>query len=102
MEIINTNLCIIDEMVNLSFIIEGENLNLNLENDDSNEIKKIFLELAKKIRKSPIKIEMKVDKEFDMNSNKLFYDASIEYIKQLNKELEELETDKDLIELRTY
>lgn len=100
MEIINTKLCIINNKVNLTFLINGKSINLNLEKDDSSEIKSIFLELAKKIRESPIKIEMQVDNDFDMNSNRLFYDASFEYIKQLNKELEELESDKNLIELR--
>lgn len=74
----------------------------SLESDDSNEVKKLFLELAKQIRKNPLKIELKVDEEFDMNSNRLFYDASVEYVNQLNKELEILEIDEDLIEIRKY
>ena len=74
----------------------------SLENDDSNEVKKLFLEFAKQIRKNPLKIELKVDEEFDMNSNRLFYDASVEYVNQLNKELEILEIDEDLIEIRKY
>lgn len=74
----------------------------SLESDDSNEVKKLFLEFAKQIRKNPLKIELKVDEEFDMNSNRLFYDASVEYVNQLNKELEILEIDKDLIEIRKY
>lgn len=74
----------------------------SLESDDSNEVKKLFLEFAKQIRKNPLKIELKVDEEFDMNSNRLFYDASVEYVNQLNKELEILEIDEDLIEIRKY
>lgn len=74
----------------------------SLESDDSNEVKKLFLEFAKKIRKNPLKIELKVDEEFDMNSNRLFYDASVEYVNQLNKDLEILEIDEDLIEIRKY
>ena len=74
----------------------------SLESDDSNEVKKLFLEFAKQIKKNPLKIELKVDEEFDMNSNRLFYDASIEYVNQLNKELEILEIDEDLIEIRKY
>ena len=74
----------------------------SLESDDSNEVKKLFLEFAKKIRKNPLKIELKVDEEFDMNSNRLFYDASVEYVNQLNKELEILEIDEDLIEIQKY
>ena len=100
METIKANLCILDDMVNLCFTIDSEKTNLNLENDDSNEVKELFLKLAKQIRKTPLKIELEVDKDFDMNSNRLFYDASEEYIKQLNKELETLETDEDLIEIR--
>ena len=74
----------------------------SLESDDSNEVKKLFLEYAKQIRKNPLKIELKVDEEFDMNSNRLFYDTSVEYVNQLNKELEILEIDEDLIEIRKY
>ena len=74
----------------------------SLESDDSNEVKKLFLEFAIKRRKNPLKIELKVDEEFDMNSNRLFYDASVEYVNQLNKELEILEIDEDLIEIRKY
>lgn len=74
----------------------------SLESDDSNEVKKLFLEFAKQIRKNPLKIELKVDEEFDMNSNRLFYDASVEYVNQLNKELEILEIDEDLIKIRKY
>lgn len=74
----------------------------SLESDDSNEVKKLFLEFAKQIIKNPLKIELKVDEEFDMNSNRLFYDASVEYVNQLNKELEILEIDEDLIEIRKY
>lgn len=74
----------------------------SIESDDSNEVKKLFLEFAKQIRKNPLKIELKVDEEFDMNSNRLFYDASVEYVNQLNKELEILEIDEDLIEIRKY
>lgn len=74
----------------------------SLESDDSNEVKKLFLEFAKQIRKNPLKIELKVDEEFDMNSNRLFYDASVEYVNQLNKELEILEIEEDLIEIRKY
>lgn len=74
----------------------------SLESDDSNEVKKLFLEFAKQIRKNPLKIELKVDEEFDINSNRLFYDASVEYVNQLNKELEILEIDEDLIEIRKY
>ena len=74
----------------------------SLESDDSNEVKKLFLEFAKQIKKNPLKIELKVDEEFDMNSNRLFYDASVEYVNQLNKELEILEIDEDLIEIRKY
>ena len=74
----------------------------SLESDDSNEVKKLFLEFERQIRKNPLKIELKVDEEFDMNSNRLFYDASVEYVNQLNKELEILEIDEDLIEIRKY
>jgi len=102
MEIIIANLCQIEGVVNISFVIDSKTINLNLESDDSNEVKKLFSEFAKQIRKNPLKIELKVDEEFDMNSNRLFYDASVEYVNQLNKELEILESDEDLMEIRKY
>lgn len=102
MGIIIANLCQIEGNVNISFVIDSKTINLNLESDDSNEVKKLFLEFAKQIRKNALKIELKVDEEFDMNSNRLFYDASVEYVNQLNKELEILESDEDLIEIRKY
>ncbi len=102
MEIIIANLCQIEGVVNISFVIDSKTINLNLESDDSNEVKKLLLKFAKQIRKNPLKIELKVDEEFDMNSNRLFYDASVEYVNQLNKELEILEIDEDLIEIRKY
>ena len=76
MEIIIANLCQIEGVVNISFVIDSKTINLNLESDDSNEVKKLLLKFAKQIRKNPLKIELKVDEEFDMNSNRLFYDAS--------------------------
>lgn len=72
------------------------------ERDDRCPKKERLLELTKQIRKNPLKIELKVDEEFDMNSNRLFYDASVKYVNQLNKELEILEIDEDLIEIRKY
>lgn len=102
METINAILCIVDDKVNLSFEIGSEKIYLNLESDDSNQIKKLFLALAKKIRNNPLQLKLDVDKDFDMNSNKLFYDTSVEYIDQLNKELRELEVDSDLISIRNF
>lgn len=102
METINAILCIIEDKVNLSFEIDNEKINLNLESDDSNQIKNLFLVLAKKIRNNPLQIKLDVDKEFEMNSNKLFYDTSVEYIEQLNKELKDLEDNDDLISIRNF
>lgn len=85
--------------------LDGENKRrcmARYERDDRCPKKERLLELAKQIRKNPLKIELKVDEEFDMNSNRLFYDASVEYVNQLNKELEILEIDEDLIEIRKY
>ncbi|MCI8575352.1 MAG: hypothetical protein HFI09_02675 [Bacilli bacterium] len=101
METINAILCIIDGKVNLLFEIDDESINLNLESDDSIQIKQLFLSLAKKIRSNPLQVKLVVDPKFEMNSNKLFYDTSVEYIEQLNKELKFLEEDDDLIRIRS-
>ena len=102
METIKAILCMVDEKVNLLFEVDSEKIYLDLESDDSNQIKQLFLALAKKIRNNPLQIQLEVDNSFEMNSNKLFYDTSVEYVDQLNKELKELETDSDLINIRTF
>lgn len=73
---------------------------LNLEDDDSEEIKKVFLELSTKLKKSPIKIKLTIDETIDEKKDSLFIEASEVYINQLNNELKELENDDDLKKIR--
>lgn len=90
------------EQIVIRFNIENNNYDLNLQSNNSEEIKKIFLELSKIIRISPIKIELKIDDSIDEKKDNLFIEASDEYIKQLNDEILELENDDDLKTIRNF
>lgn len=90
----------VGEINELIFKLSNGDINLNLESDDSDEIKKVFLQLIKEIEKNPIKLELKKGENFDESKNKLFYDTAKEYIDSLNSEIATIETDKNLIELR--
>lgn len=90
------------EQIVIRFNIENNNYDLNLESNNSEEIKKVFLELSKIIRINPIKIELKIDDSIDEKKDNLFIEASDEYIKQLNDEILELENDDDLKTIRNF
>lgn len=86
----------------IRFCIENNNYDLNLQSNDSEEIKKVFLELSKQIRIQPIKIDLSIDKTIDEKKDNLFIDATKEYINQLNDEMLELENDTDLKTIRLF
>lgn len=90
----------IDEKNNLIFKLTNGDFNLNLETDDSDEIKELFLALIQEIELNPIELELKVGENFNESENKLFLDASKEYINKLQDEIKELENDENLIEIR--
>lgn len=90
------------EQIVIRFNIENNNYDLNLQSNNSEEIKKVFLELSKIIRINPIKIELKIDDSIDEKKDNLFIEASDEYIKQLNDEILELENDDDLKTIRNF
>lgn len=73
---------------------------LNLETDDSDEIKELFLSLIQEIELNPIELELKTGENFNESENKLFLDASKEYINKLEEEISELENDENLKEIR--
>ncbi len=85
----------------LRFYIYERDYDLNLESNNSESIKTIFVELSKALRKSPIKIKYEIDKEsINEKEDGLFVDSSAEYIKQLESELLTIENDSDLKILR--
>jgi len=90
------------EQIVIRFNIENNNYDLNLQSNNSEEIKKVFLGLSKIIRTNPIKIELKIDASIDEKKDNLFIEASDEYIKQLNDEILELENDDDLKTIRIF
>ena len=84
----------------IRFKIDTEELDLNLESNNSEEIKKIFLRIAEQLRYSPVKIEYSVDNSIDAKEDALFIDAAFEYVEQLKQEILTVETDGDLKEIR--
>ena len=80
----------------------NDNYDLNLQSNNSEEIKKVFLELSKQIRIKPIKIELNIDDSIDEKKDNLFIETADEYIKQLNDEILELENDDDLKIIRGF
>lgn len=86
----------------IKFDLNGTNSDLNLQSNNSEEIKKVFLELAKEIRSNPIKIKLTIDKTIDIKKDNLFIDATTEYIDQLNNEMLALESDNDLKTVRKF
>ena len=86
----------------IRFYFENTEEDLNLQSNNSAEIKKVFLELSKQLRLSPIEINLEIDKSIDDNSDGLFMEAATEYIKQLNAEMLEIENDEDLKIIRDF
>ena len=87
----------------IRFNIESNTYDLNLQSNNSEEIKKVFLKLSEQIRMNPIEIELDVDnEEIDEKTDNLFIEASYEYIKQLNEEMLILENDDDLKVIRQF
>ena len=86
----------------IRFNFEDNEKDLNLQSNNSEEIKKVFLELSKRIRISPLEIKLEIDTTIDQKSDSLFIEASTEYIKQLNAEMLALENDDDLKIIRNF
>lgn len=84
----------------LVFKLPNGDVNVNLESDDSDSIKKVFLKIIEEIEKNPVNLELKIGDNFEMSESKLFYDASKEYIDKLNEEIQKLELDENLIDIR--
>lgn len=90
----------IEESIKLVFKLSNGDVKLNLESDDSDEIKNVFLELIKEIEKNPIELNLIIGKNFDESQHKLFKDAAEEYIVQLRTEIKNLEDDENLKDIR--
>jgi len=97
---LNVVLDSVDEHIKLIFKIDSGDVSIDLESDNSDEIKNVFLEIIKEIENAPIKLNYTIGENFDESKNKLFKDAVDEYIEQLQKEIDELENDSNLIEIR--
>lgn len=102
MEIKNIDVVLdnIEESIKLTFKLSAGEVNLNLESDNSDEIKDVFLCLIKEIEKNPITLNLVIGENFDESQNKLFKDAAEEYINQLKTEIANLETDENLKGIR--
>jgi hypothetical protein len=69
----------------LSLKINGTQLDLPLTKDEPNEIKEVFNELIRNLKKGLFCFSMEEKEDGD-----LVYQVANEYVKQLNKELEEV------------
>ena len=90
------------EQIVIRFNIDSNNYDLNLQSNNSEDIKKVFLELSRIIRITPIKIELKINENIDEKKDNLFIETAYEYINQLNDEMLELENDDDLKTIRNF
>lgn len=99
-KIVNVVLDNIDDSIKLIFKLSVGDAELNLESDNSDEIKTVFLKLIKEIEINPIDLKLIIGDNFNESENKLFKDAVEEFIVQLKSEIINLETDENLIEIR--
>lgn len=99
-KIVNVVLDNIDDSIKLVFKLSVGDAELNLESDNSEEIKIVFLKLIKEIEINPIDLNLIIGDNFNESENKLFKDAAEEFIVQLKSEISNLETDENLIEIR--
>lgn len=99
-KIVNVVLDNIDDSIKLVFKLSVGNAELNLESDNSEEIKMVFLKLIKEIEINPIDLNLIIGDNFNESENKLFKDAAEEFIVQLKSEISNLETDENLIGIR--
>lgn len=91
----------INENIILLFSFENGNLELNLESNNSEEIKQVFVTLASELRQSPVSLNYTIDiQRINSKDDELFIDAANEYIVQLKNELLLIENDYDLKKIR--
>ena len=99
-KIVNVVLDNINDSIKLIFKLSVGDAELNLESDNSDEMKTVFLKLIKEIEINPIDLKLIIGDNFNESENKLFKDAVEEFIVQLKSEIINLETDENLIEIR--
>ena len=76
-------------------------MELNLESNNSEEIKQVFVTLASELRQSPVSLNYTIDvQRINSKDDELFIDAANEYIVQLKNELLLIENDSDLKKIR--
>lgn len=91
----------INENIILLFSFERGNMELNLESNNSEEIKQVFVTLASELRQSPVSLNYTIDvQRINSKDDELFIDAANEYIVQLKNELLLIENDSDLKKIR--
>ncbi len=90
----------VDEKVKLIFKLSSGDSVLNLESDNSEEIKVMFLNLIKEIEINPIELNLVIGENFNESENKLFKDTVEEFMEQLKTEIINLELDENLIKIR--
>lgn len=83
----------------LYFLLE-ETKSINLYNDDSEQIKSLFVQILKEIIKYNISFNFVRGDSISENDNSLPYNVAKEYVNQLNIDLDSLKTNPHLIEIR--
>lgn len=88
-----------DEKYILKFFLK-ETKYINLYDDDSEQIKSLFVQILKEIIEYDITFNFIKGKSLAENENSLPFNVAKEYVIQLNKDLEELKTNSHLVEIR--
>lgn len=89
-----------NEVIKLRFGLDNQ-IDLNLQNENVNEIKSVFLCFARELKNHSLNLEFEIDNSIDKRNDELFVETANEYIKQLNIELLSLEKDEDLKKVRS-
>ncbi len=93
-------LCEQDEKNCLVFKNGNDTACIDLESDDSEQIKNAFLMLIREIEKNPVELKFICDENYDSKKNGLFYDAAKEYFMTLKNEISDFENEEILQEIR--
>ena len=83
----------------LYFFLE-EIKSIDLYNDNSDQIKTLFVQILREIIKYNISFNFKKGNSISENDNSLPYNVAKEYVNQLNIDLDSLKTNPHLIEIR--
>jgi hypothetical protein len=73
-----------EEACYLEFLFPDDEIRLSLSTQDANEVRSVFARIVTKLMQGPFEFELESDR------SDLYHFVSIEYLKQLNSELEDV------------